>query len=80
MSEERTPLENHNDIQDAEDAKAEAKRKRAFYWQIYGWSVIGLMILTIVLNMFGLFGPDFNRYIMIGIVVAYGVYIVFRRR
>jgi len=80
MSEEQTPLENQDNIQDAEDAKAEAKRKRAFYWQIYGWAVIGLMILTILLNMFGLFGPDFNRYIMIGIVISYGVYIIFRRR
>lgn len=79
MSEEQTPLENQNAIQD-DEAKMDAKRKRTFYWQIYGWAVISLMILTIVLNLFGLFGPDFNRYIMVGIVIAYGVYIVFRRR
>lgn len=80
MSEEETSIEKPEEVSDAEEAKLEAKRKRAFYWQIYGWAVIGIMILIILLNMFGFLGPDFNQYGMVVMVIAYGVYIVFRRR
>ena len=79
MSNEHDSTERPDDAAEAEVAE-QAKRKRAFYWQIYGWAVIGMMILIIVLNLFGFFGPNFNRYIMIGVVIAYGIYIVFRRR
>jgi hypothetical protein len=69
--------ENENEPVDAAD---EAKRKRAWRWQVYGWSVVGVMILVIVLNFLGLFTPEMNKYVLGLIVVAYGVYIFFRRR
>lgn len=80
MSEEQNSKEKAEEIQDAEEAKLEAKRKRAFYWQMYAWAVIGLMILIIILNMFGLVDPEFNKYAMIAVVFAYGAYVVFRKR
>lgn len=80
MPENTEPNELQENISDAEEVKAEAKRKRAMYWQWYGWGVIGSMILIIILNMFDLFGPEFNKYAMIAIVLAYGVYVVFRKR
>lgn len=80
MSEDKENVERTDDLPDEDESKASARRKRVFYWQIYGWSVIGLMILLILLNLFGLFDPNFNRYGMIAMVLAYAVYIIFRRR
>ncbi len=80
MSEEQTPVEQTETISDAEEVKQEAKRKRAQRWQWYGWGVIGSMILIIVLNLFGLVSLEFNKYSMIAVILAYGVYVVFRKR
>ncbi len=81
MSENPTPGDPQEHLPtDPDEAKAEAKRQRARHWQWYGWAVIGLMIMIIILNLFGVFGPEFNKYAMIGIVLAYGVYVVFRKR
>lgn len=41
---------------------------------------IGAMILIIVLNLFGLVSLEFNKYSMIAVILAYGVYVVFRKR
>ena len=80
MSEDQEPVKQPETDSEIEDPIVEAKRKRAQHWQWYGWGVIGLMILIIILNLFGLIDPEFNKYTMIAIVLAYGVYVVFRRR
>ena len=80
MPEDQTPVEQAENIPDPEEAKLEAKRKRARRWQWYGWGVIGMMILIILLNLFEWVSLEFNKYSMIAVVVAYGVYVVFRKR
>jgi hypothetical protein len=79
MSENQEPEQPETDFETV-DPEIEAKRKRAQHWQWYGWGVIGMMIFIIILNLLGLFDPEFNKYTMIAIVIAYGVYVVFRRR
>jgi hypothetical protein len=66
--------------EEAPDPGADAKRIRARRWQIYGWSVIGLMGIAVVLNLLDLLTPDINKYLLGLIMAAYGVYIFFRRR
>ncbi len=60
--------------------EAEARRKRAWRWQIFGWSVIGLMIAAIVLNLLNVLTPEINKYLLGVIIGAYAVYIFLRRR
>ncbi|MCB0833395.1 MAG: hypothetical protein KDC45_08030 [Bacteroidetes bacterium] len=57
--------------------KDRASRRR---WRLFGWTVIGLMIGLIILNMAGLRNPDVNKVAMITFVAAYLVYVIFRRR
>lgn len=50
------------------------------WWPIVGWIIIGIMGVLIVFNLLGWVPPDVNRYSLPGLVVAYLIYVVFRRR
>lgn len=72
-----------NPIQEPEDGNGTAeasRRNRAAKWRLYGWLVIGLMAVALMLNLFDLIGPDINRVLLPVIVVAYVVYVIFRKR
>lgn len=69
------------DIQDEEtsgETASDTRRKRM--WQIFGWSVIGALVLLIVLNLFQWVSPEINQYALPVIVVLYVVYVFFRKR
>lgn len=50
------------------------------YWPIVGWFIIGIMAAMIVLNLLGWVPPEVNRFMLPGLVVAYLIYVIFRRR
>lgn len=78
MEEDTEPVSEN--VAEAANKEAEARRKRAWRWQIFGWSVIGLMIAAIVLNLLNVLTPEINKYLLGVIVGAYAVYIFLRRR
>jgi len=48
------------------------------FWPIFGWSIIGLMALLIVLNFLDLLDPVVNKVGLPVLFALYVVYVIFR--
>ncbi len=61
-------------------SETDTRLRRGRRWRLYGWSVIGLMAAAVALNLFDLIDPEVNRFLLPLIVVAYVIYVIFRKR
>lgn len=73
-------MEQTNPSQSDSTSENDTRIRRARRWRIYGWCVIGLMAATIVLNLLDLIDPEVNRFVLPLIIMAYVVYVIFRKR
>lgn len=77
MNEDTTQPDLQEDNTEIESSPVDSKKR---LWQIFGWSVIGALVVLIVLNLLQWASPEVNRYGLPVIVVLYVVYVFFRKR
>ena len=77
MNEDTTQPDLQEDDTEIEPSPVDSKKR---HWQIFGWSVIGALVVLIVLNLLQWASPEVNRYGLPVIVVLYVVYVFFRKR
>ena len=63
-----------------EEPEIREKKIKSSFWPIFGWSVISLMALLIVLNFLDVLDPVVNKIGLPVLFVSYIIYVNFRGR
>ncbi len=60
-----------------EDLRQQRRRQR---WRLYGWTVIALLGISIMLNLLNVLDPEVNKILLPAVIGAYVIYVIFRGR